>query len=118
MNESIQIDGRIVSVDIQCETDAEKLTAKIATVTPELLQKAAIYRTALNRNFGVGSEIDHTITKAFVESYFAERAARGIITTQEIADSELLNITFPALAEWSGDGTAWEFFRLCGGMLQ
>ena len=94
---------------LTAEIEAERAQAKLALLTPELIQAASVYRTAMHRNFGVGSEVDTTITKQFVEQYFAGRAACGIITTQEIADSQLLSLTFPVLEAWTGDGTAWTF---------
>jgi hypothetical protein len=102
--------GEAQYVDVAESVIAEQAAqAKLALLTPELMTSAHVYRVALQRNFGVGAETDQAITEKFVESYFAGKAAAGVITAQEIADGELLKMTFPAIAEWTGDGTAWSF---------
>jgi len=99
----------IILNDVVQPTAEEIKQAKLAAITPELLQTASAYRTALQRNFGVGSETDTAITQAYVTQYFAAKAVAGTITTQELADKDLLLLTFPIIAAWTGDGTAWSF---------
>ena len=102
--------GRWEVVDrLESEAAAEAYQAKLATLTPELLGKAYVYRLAMERNFGPGAVTNQTYTEAYVIQHFTAKAMAGTITAQDLADSELLTRTFPELTAWTGDGTAWSF---------
>lgn len=109
----IEGDGRYGEWELHDTLIADRLAAeqaaKMASLTPDLIMSAHVYRVALRRNFGDGAETNQAITARTVKEYFAGKATAGTIITQELADAELLTRTFSQIAAWTGDGTAWSF---------
>jgi hypothetical protein len=83
--------------------------AKLATLTPELLQGAAIFRATLRKHFGDGAELNEAVTVAAVEAHFVGKQLAGTITVQELADAFLLSRLFATITAWTGTGSVRDF---------
>lgn len=82
---------------------------RLASITPELLFQANVFRTIMHTYFGPGSETNHDLTRLAVASYFNDRRTSGTITAQETSDFVALQDLFDVISAWTGDGTTWSF---------
>ena len=97
-------------MDYSQEAMAEQARlAKLATITPELMQQAAVFRLTLRRHFGDNAETNTNVTQSAVAGYFTQKQVAQTITAAELADAVILNELFAAISAWTGDGTTWSF---------
>lgn len=77
--------------------------------TPLICQKAGIVRGILQKYFGVSAEQNRDVTFDAVLNYFLAKQMNGSITTQELADSIVLDKLYAELKTVTPDGTIWTF---------
>lgn len=87
----------------------DAIDAKLARLTPALLQKAMLFRATLRIHFGPGAEVNHSVSAEAVAGYFEQRRMNRTIAAVESADAVALMRYFADLTEWTGDGTTWSF---------
>lgn len=96
--------------DSECDVlDAKERADRIATITPELWQMAAIFVATLRQHFGENAETNREVTASAVEQYFIGKRIAGTLTTLDLADASLLERGFDLITAWTGDGTIWSF---------
>lgn len=98
-----------VTDSLTADIEAEARAAKLATLTPELIQHAALFRLTLRRHFGDGAETNRDVTAGAVAAHFTAQQVAGTITATDLADAVMLDKMFTELAAWTGDGTSWTF---------
>ena len=91
------------------DENAAATDAKLATLTPELVQKAALFRSILRARFGDGAETNLAINRETVSQHFVGLRIAGNVQAKDVADAVILDSLFGDLAAWTGTGETWSF---------
>lgn len=85
----------------------EPIPARVPSV--KLMADAESFKIAMERTFGEGAHLNQAITEGYVYMYFKQLSDSGQATAAQTTDGVTLMRTFPAITDFTGDGTVWSF---------
>lgn len=89
--------------------EARRKAEKLASITPELISLAQMYRSLLREYFGANAETNKSVTEKIVAMYFLQLQQLGTITAKQLADKDAMAYFFEQLNIWWGTGETWTF---------